>query len=53
MALEIVLNMVCSFVGVMLFGALFNVPRKYYLGSGLTGLVGWIWGFILENRMVL
>ena len=42
MALEIVLNMVCSFVGVMLFGALFNVPRKYYLGSGLTGLVGWM-----------
>ena len=35
-------NMICSFWGTIGFSILFNVPKKYYIGCGVTGMLGWI-----------
>lgn len=35
-------NIICSFLGTVSFSILYNVPRKYYLGGGITGMVGWL-----------
>ncbi len=35
-------NIVCSFIGTLMFSVLFNVHSKYYLYCGLTGMAGWI-----------
>lgn len=35
-------HMVCSFFGTIAFSILFNVPRRFYLSCGLTGMLGWL-----------
>lgn len=35
-------NILCSFLGTMAFSVLFNVPKKYYIGCGITGMLGWL-----------
>lgn len=35
-------NIVCSFLGTLAFSILFNVPKKYYMYCGLTGMAGWL-----------
>lgn len=35
-------NLVCSFMGTVCFSVLFHVPKKYYLGCGITGMLGWL-----------
>lgn len=35
-------NILCSFVGTIAFSVLFNVQKKYYLGCGLAGMLGWL-----------
>lgn len=39
---EVFLNVVCPVVGTVAFAALFNVPYRFYLTCGLTGLGGWL-----------
>lgn len=38
----ILANMFCSFLGTITFSVLFNVPRRFYLCCGLTGMAGWL-----------
>lgn len=35
-------NMFCSFLGTVAFSILFNVPRRFYICCGLTGMAGWL-----------
>lgn len=35
-------NIVCPFVGTLGFSILFNVPKKYYVYCGITGMAGWL-----------
>lgn len=39
---EVFINLLCPFLGTVAYVVLFNVPRKYYLCCGLTGIVSWI-----------
>lgn len=42
-------NLVCCFVGTVCFSVLFNVPKKFYLGCGVTGTCGWLCYCLLCN----
>lgn len=39
---EILSNLFCSFAGTIGFAIMYNVPKKYYIGCGVTGMAGWI-----------
>ena len=39
---EILSNLFCSFLGTIGFAIMYNVPKKYYIGCGVTGMAGWI-----------
>ncbi len=39
-----------AYVGTVAFAVLFGVPRKYYLDSGLCGMLGWLLYLILVNH---
>ena len=39
---EILSNVFCSFMGTLGFAIMYNVPKKYYLGCGFTGMAGWL-----------
>lgn len=39
---ELITNIVCPFVGTIAFSILFNVPKRYYLCCGMTGMAGWL-----------
>lgn len=39
---EILSNLFCSFLGTIGFAIMYNVPKKYYIGCGMTGMAGWI-----------
>lgn len=39
---EIFIHIFCSFVGTIGFAIIYNVPRKYYIGCGITGMAGWL-----------
>ena len=36
------MHMVCPFLGTMGYAVLFNVPRRFYLSCGFTGMAGWL-----------
>lgn len=40
--LNIFAHIVTSFVGTVAFSIIFNVPYKYYIWCGLTGMSGWL-----------
>lgn len=42
MILFVLANMLCSFLGTISFSILFNVPGRFYVCCGLTGMAGWI-----------
>ena len=42
-------QLLAAYVGTVAFAVLFGVPRKYYLGSGLCGMLGWLLYLILMN----
>lgn len=46
--MEIALQMFCSFFGTVMFSTLFNVQKRYYLGCGFAGMLGWM-GYYLAN----
>ena len=35
-------NILCSFLGTLMFSVLFNVHSRYYLYCGVTGMAGWV-----------
>ncbi|MFI3173333.1 MAG: threonine/serine exporter family protein [Eubacteriales bacterium] len=38
----IIINVLCSAVGTISFAVLYNVPKQYYVGCGITGAAGWL-----------
>lgn len=48
MLYDIMMNVVSPFAGTIAYAVLFNVPKRYYLSGGLTGLAGWlVYRFVL------
>ena len=39
--MNLIINLLCAFVGTLGFTILFNVERRFYLYCGLTGMAGW------------
>lgn len=37
-----IMHMVCPFLGTVGYAVLFNVPKRFYLSCGLTGMAGWL-----------
>lgn len=44
-------NIICSFFGTLAFSILFNVPKRYYLCCGLTGMLGWLCYYALTENV--
>ncbi len=44
------MQLLAAYVGTVAFAVLFGVPRKYYLDSGLCGMLGWLLYLILANH---
>lgn len=43
MTLEVIFgNILCPFFGTVGYAIMYNVPKKYYLGCGFTGMAGWL-----------
>ena len=47
MMMDIISHVICSFLGTIGFAILFNIPSKYYLSGGLTGVAGWMMYMLL------
>ena len=43
-------QLLAAYVGTVAFAVLFGVPRKYYLDSGLCGMLGWLLYLVLANH---
>lgn len=43
------MNAVCSFMGTIGFAAMFNVPKRYYMCCGFTGMAGWMTYYAIVN----
>lgn len=39
---NLIMHVICPFVGTVAFAVLFNVPRRFYLCCGCTGVAGWL-----------
>lgn len=48
---DVFLHGICPFVGTIAFAAMFNVPRRFYISCGMTGLSGWL-TYLLADRYV-
>ncbi len=44
------MHMVCPFLGTMGYAVLFNVPRRFYLSCGFTGMAGWLLYHIIVSH---
>lgn len=42
-------NGICAFAGSAAFAILFNVPKHFYIGCGITGAAGW-WVYLLVEQ---
>ena len=42
MVIKIVANLACSFIWKIAYAVMFEVPRRFYIGCGITGSVGWM-----------
>lgn len=38
----------CSFVGTIGFAIMYNVPKKYYIACGFTGMAGWMMYYFIN-----
>ncbi len=39
---EFIMHVICPFLGTMGYAVLFNVPKRFYLSCGFTGMAGWL-----------
>ena len=39
---EVITSLICPFFGTIGYAVMFQVPKKYYVSCGLTGMLGWI-----------
>lgn len=46
---NVLANMFCAFLGTTAFSVLYNVPRRFYVCCGLTGMSGWLCYLICNN----
>lgn len=44
------MHMACPFLGTIGYAVLFNVPKRFYLSCGFTGMAGWIVYQIIVSR---
>lgn len=47
--IHLVMNMICSFMGTIGFAVMFNVPGRFYLCCGCTGMAGWMTYYVIVN----
>ena len=47
--LELVLQVVSAFIGVVAVAVLFQVPKKYLVLAGVTGAAGWFLELVMEE----
>ena len=47
--LELILQVVSAFVGVVAVAVLFQVPKKYLMLAGVTGAAGWFLELVMEG----
>lgn len=47
---EILSNLFCSFAGTVGFAIMYNVPKKYYIGCGFTGMAGWVMYLLVNSQ---
>lgn len=47
--LELILQVISAFVGVVAVAVLFQVPKKYLALAGATGAAGWFLELVMEN----
>jgi Uncharacterized conserved protein len=45
----IIADIVSSFIGTIGFSILYNIPKKYYMGCGITGMLGWVFYLFIER----
>ena len=50
---EMFSNIICSFLGTIAYAVMYNVPKKYYVGCGFTGMMGWLVYCFAERKEVL
>ena len=49
---EVIMQVVCPFLGTIGYAVLFNVPKRFYLSCGFTGMAGWlVYQTILSQRI--
>lgn len=48
--MDIIIDLLCAFVGTLAFSVLFNIDKKYYIYCGFTGMVGWAAKCIIESH---
>ena len=42
MIIKVIANLACSFIGTIAYAVMFQVPKRFYIGCGITGSVGWM-----------
>ena len=42
MIITIIANLACSFIGTIAYAVMFQVPKRFYIGCGITGATGWM-----------
>ncbi len=51
MMIDILSNAILSFAATMGYVILFNVPKKYYLSAGLTGMSSWLTYLVMAESV--
>lgn len=47
--MTVLINMLFSFISTVTFSVLTNIPRKAFVASGITGMIGWMTFWICKN----
>lgn len=46
--MELIMNLICAFIGTFAFSILFHVPKRFYAGCAFAGMSGWISYYLLS-----
>ena len=49
--MDVIINLLCAFVGTACFSVLFNIEKKHYFYCGLTGMAGWAAYLAVEGHL--
>lgn len=48
--MDVMINLLCAFVGTACFSILFNIDKKCYMYCGITGMAGWAAYLLVAER---